>query len=392
MYIVKSRKAGIHVWLSHKFTQCVVFRHVCLCVILAFWNPSILFLFPFLCGCDGLLLDYLLQVFVYKKYLKDLINDAKDSRFYMSGEHPLIDNIISENSKYEINQQIRKYSNFLNRESGTIILKNNNWRKLSTTSYNSCCDYNIIVIPSHYDLNKPYFATMIAHEYCHGMGHDCGKAEKYSVLLVGIGTIILVSMQIMVNSPYWWLSIICLCSIVYLYIHYFSKQEFNRELDADIGAIRFFENMSISYHIKTSNNRTVVSEIAHFIAKARLDDSKKTNNQKRKYIKKIWPFLSDDDRKIIANNNSFLNIDNKRHYDTTEEIYMVMYDTPSIFTLAVMFSLCIFCGINMVPYLSIKWYYLFLAILPFFGYIILFIKSKQLWKQKTAFLEKIGKQ
>ena len=380
MRIVTSIKL---VWLSHQTTAFLLCRHVLLCVVLAFWHPRILFLLPFLWIYDAFIREYLLNVFIYRRYLKELSTDILGTTPY-TGEQGLIANIVLESSKYELNQQLKAYSKWKKREKKVYLLQYTDYRKMTPSSYNSIADFNIIIVPSNFDPYKIQHATMVAHEYNHIMGHDGYKLELYSLMMSCIGSAMIFFCFIFINLNYWWVVVIGACSIGYLLYDIIVNSEYYKELDADIGAIRYFENLDKfgSCQIPTRKGRTVLQEVAYDIAYNRRD---------ARYIKPLWPFLREDDKARLLKNVPMLH-PNKWNYNykSTGDIYMVSHDIYTSFALLLLFVLCIFCCIKLCDFIVFHWYCLFLAIIPFILLIISIINSNQLWKKKQELLKKIG--
>ena len=380
MRIVTSLKL---VWLSHQTTAFLLSRHVLLCIVLAFWHPRVLFLLPFLWIYDAFIREYLLNVYIYRKYLKELSTDVVGATTY-TGEQGLIANIVSESSKYELNQQLKAYSNWRKREKKTILLQYMDYGKMVPSSYNSTADYNIIIIPANFDPFSIQHATMVAHEYNHAMGHDGYKLELYSLLLSCIGAAAIFFIYSLTSFPNWFVVGIGICSISYILVNIKMNAEYDKELDADIGAIRYFENMDIlgSYKVPTRKGRTVLQEVAYDIAYARND---------AKYIKPLWPFLREDDKsKLIKKLPQLQPHKWKFNYTSTEDIYMVMHDIYMSIVLLILFVSCIICCIRILNYIEIPWYCLFIAIVPYILLMLSIIKSNQIWKKKQSLLERIG--
>ena len=330
MRIVTSIKL---VWLSHQTTAFLLCRHVLLCVVLAFWHPRILFLLPFLWIYDAFIREYLLNVFIYRRYLKELSTDILGTTPY-TGEQGLIANIVLESSKYELNQQLKAYSKWKKREKKVYLLQYTDYRKMTPSSYNSIADFNIIIVPSNFDPYKIQHATMVAHEYNHIMGHDGYKLELYSLMMSCIGSAMIFFCFIFINLNYWWVVVIGACSIGYLLYDIIVNSEYYKELDADIGAIRYFENLDKfgSCQIPTRKGRTVLQEVAYDIAYNRRD---------ARYIKPLWPFLREDDKARLLKNVPMLH-PNKWNYNykSTGDIYMVSHDIYTSFALLLLFVLC----------------------------------------------------
>ena len=380
MKIVTSLKL---VWLSHQTTAFLMSRHVLLCIVLAFLHPRVLFLLPFLWIYDAFIREYLLNVRIYRQYLRQLENDITETTPYV-GELGLITDIVSESTKYELNQQLKAYSLWRKREKKTFLLQYNNLTKMAPTSYNSTADYNVIVVPFNFDPYKTQFAVIVAHEYNHAMGHDCYKLEIYSMLLTCLGTLALLICYSLTTKPNWIVVGIGFIAISYLLVNYVINSEYDKELDADIGAIRYFENMDTSGSclVPTRNGRTVLQEVAFVIAYTR-------NNAK--FIKPLWPFLRDEDKtKIIKMNPQIAPNQWKFNYSSTENIYMVMYDKYAALALLIVFISSVICCIRLLNYIEISWYCLFLAIVPFFLLTIAIIKSNKLWKEKQNLLRTSG--
>ena len=380
MKIVTSLKL---VWLSHQTTAFLMSRHVLLCIVLAFWNPSVLFLLPFLWIYDAFIRDYLLNVFIYRKYLRQLEDDITETTPYV-GELGLIENIVSESTKYELNQQLKAYSLWRKREKKTILLQYSNLTKMAPTSYNSMADYNVIVVPFNFDPNRIQHAVIVAHEYSHAMGHDGYKLEIYSMLLTCLGTFALFICYSLIANPNWIVVGIGCIAIVYLLVYDVINTEYDKELDADIGAIRYFENMDTlgGCLVPTRKGRTVLQEVAYDIAYTR-------NNSK--FIKPLWPFLREEDRnKILKMKPQMDSSKWKFNYSSTEDIYMVMCDKYTTFALLIVFISSVICCIKLLNCIEIRWYCLFLAIIPFILLVLSINKSNKLWKVKQNLLLKIG--
>ena len=371
------------VWLSHQTTAFLMSRHVLLCIVLAFWHPSVLFLLPFLWIYDALIRDYLLNVFIYRQYLRQLEDDITETTPYV-GELGLIENIVLESTKYELNQQLKAYSLWRKREKKIFLLQYTNLTKMAPTSYNSVADYNIIVVPFNFDPNGIQHAVIVAHEYSHAMGHDGYKLEKYSMLLTCLGTIALLICYSLTTNPNWIVVGLGCIAVVFLLVCNVINTEYDKELDADIGAVRYFENMDAlgSFQVPTRKGRTVLQEVAFDIAYTR-------NNAK--YIKPLWPFLRDEDKtKILKMNPQMAPNKWKFNYSSTEEIYMVMYDKYAALALLIVFISSVICCIKLLNYVVIPWYYLFFAIIPYVLLTLSIIKSNKLWKVKQKLLKKIG--
>lgn len=371
------------VWLSHQTTAFLGSRHVLLCLVLAIWHPHILFLLPFLWIYDAFIREYLLNVFVYRQYLNQLSTDVIETTPYI-GELGLITNIVSESSKYELNQQLSAYSKWRKREKKTILLQYTNWGRMAPSSYSSMADYNVIIIPFNFDSSNIQHAVMVAHEYNHAMGHDGYKVEIYTIILSCIGATAIFAVYSLLSNPNWIVLLIGFFSIAYLIYKVLWNFDYYKELDADIGAIRYFENMDLlgSYQVPTRNGRTVLQEVAYDIAYTR-------NNSK--YIKPLWPFLrTDDQNKLMKKIPGIKPHRWKYKYSSTEDIYMVLHDGETAFALLLLFVSCIISCVYILNYITIPWYFLFLAIVPYILLTSSIIKSNKLWKKKQDLLKKIG--
>ena len=107
------------------------------------------------------------------------------------------------------------------------------------TSYNSVADYNIIIVPSNFDSHKTQHAIMVAHEYSHAMGHDGYKYELYSLFLSFLGCLLIFLIYLFCNLPNVYIPILGIISIAFIITKLIRNVEFDKELDADIGAIRY---------------------------------------------------------------------------------------------------------------------------------------------------------
>jgi hypothetical protein len=260
------------------------------------------------------------------------------------------------------------------------------------TSYNSVADYNIIIVPSNFDSHKIQHAIMVAHEYSHGMGHDGYKYELYSIILSITGCLLIFLGYLFCSLPYIYIPILGIISIAYIITKLIRNVEFDKELDADIGAIRYFENMdkAKTYSIPTRNNRSVLQEVAYDIAYIRMNDVEHKKNIK-KHIKPIWPFLKKEDKeKISSKFPSWNTVKWRFNYSSTEDIYLVMFDFYSILALLVLFVSCIFCCIKLCDYVTFNWYSILFALLPLYLLLIAIKKSNSLWTIKKNLLKKIG--
>lgn len=377
--------------LSHLTSTILDCRHVYLCVVVAFWHPQILWLLPFCITYEAFLREYLLNVRIYRSYLYKLIEDCKVTDIYNDNDG-LINNIIAESQKYELNHQIEAYSKWKKREKRTIILRNTNWNEMYCTSYNSVADYNIVIVPSNFDSHKIQHAIMVAHEYSHGMGHDGYKYELYSLILSITGCLLIFLAYLFCSLPNIYIPILGIISIAYIITKLIRNVEFDKELDADIGAIRYFENMdkAKTYSIPTRNNRSVLQEVAYDIAYIRMNDAEHQKNIK-KHIKPIWPFLKNEDKeKISSKFPSWNTVKWRFNYSSTEDIYLVMFGVYSILALLVLYVSCIFCCIKLCDYVIINWYSILFALLPLYLLLLAIKKSNSLWTTKKNLLKKIG--
>ena len=350
-----------------------------LCIILAFWNPSILFLlFPLFCFERYRFLMLILFSMKYK--LKKLNTELGDTEIYNSNSE-MEQNLLDELNRYELQNNIKKLNVSFGVEPvcKTLIKRTPGYRDYTT--YNFIFGTSYILLPGNY---KPIPGKIVKriHEQRHLFGHGAIFLQLWTYIL--FMTLLLCSslLYCILNGTF------CLFSFVLLFTIAFACYKIDRnqaikELDADIGTIRIFENyqkehsdskmederslpQTAAYHliIERHFNLTGVNNIREFIKK------KKTF----RYTKYMLPFLSSKDYSDIISSYPTLKKKKIPKYNSTSQIYIAGDNYWEIIAWLATFALSACFLIPFVSKINYDWYFILIAI-PF-AYAFPYTKTK----------------